>query len=95
MCNRNSTSFETMRQAARAAGLQVAHLITPDVAVVPSATTAHLAYILTRVNGAWVCNCPAPGVCWHQDRAVQLSAPVVDKQARYRAAFADVFGQVA
>lgn len=90
-------SFEALRQAMQAAGIVVAHLINPDCAVVPSATQRDTLYILVRVNGAWHCNCPATGRCWHQDRAAQLVAvaPVADKQARYRAALADVFGVAA
>jgi hypothetical protein len=112
-------TFEQVRQACQAAGIAVAHLITADCAIVPSATTRDMEYILVRVAGAWRCNCPAAGRCWHQDRAAQLAAaavpapvlyceaqdaylvpdaapaPVVDKQARYRAAYADVFGTAA
>jgi hypothetical protein len=102
MCQTTATAptFEQVRQACQAAGIITAHLINADCAVVPSATTRDTEYILVRVNGAWRCNCPAPGRCWHQDRAAQLAAvtapaPVVDKQARYRAALADVFGAAA
>src|SRR5690348_6798135 len=67
-------TFAAMIASAQAAGLVVAHLINPDCAIVPSATERDTQYILVRVDGAWVCNCPAPGRCWHQDRAAQLAA---------------------
>lgn len=92
-------TFAQMIASAQAAGLVVAHLIRPDMAIVPSATERDTLYILTRLDGAWVCNCPATGRCWHQNRAAQLAraaAPApVDTQARYRAALADVFGEAA
>lgn len=98
-------TFEQVRQAAAAAGIITAHLVNADCAIVPSATTRDTEYILVRVNGAWLCNCPAAGRCWHQDRAAELavaappaSAPVVDRATRkqqYAAALADVFGAAA
>jgi hypothetical protein len=86
-----------MIASAQRAGIVVAHLITPDCVVVPSATQRDTAYILTRLNGTWHCNCPATGRCWHQDRAAELAAATrkATVRARYAAALADVFGEVA
>jgi hypothetical protein len=87
MCKSYSTSFEAMRQSCQAAGIITAHLISETVAIVPSATALDTQYILVRVAGAWVCNCSAPGRCWHQDRAAELAtvaapAPVLYCEAQ-------------
>jgi hypothetical protein len=83
MCKPHSTSFEAMRQSCQAAGIITAHLINSDCAIVPSATARDTEYILVRVNGAWICNCPAPGRCWHQDRADELAAAPVPAPVLY------------
>lgn len=65
----NRPTFQQVRESAARAGLVISHFVTTDVAIVPSATTADETYVLTRVNGAWYCNCPAGKDgrrCWHQ-----------------------------
>ena len=64
-----SVTFQSVREAARRAGLITTHLITDTVGIVPSATTPNESYVLVLVNGNWRCNCPAGHDgrrCWHQ-----------------------------